>query len=124
MPLDLGHDVARHLPALRPVAEAGVIPPDLDRRTANGALEQVADAFLEHAVGRQPDRVLEALRVGKGGIGAEIEARDLAPIARHDRVKHVLPAVGAMHVARTKGAAFQIAELVEESSVKYPFLAV
>ena len=42
MPLDLGHDAARHLPVLRPVAEAGVVPPNLDRRTADGALEQVA----------------------------------------------------------------------------------
>src|SRR5580704_14672594 len=122
MPLDLGHDAARHLPTLRPVAEAGVVAPDLDRRTADGTLEQVADAFLQHTVGRQPDRVVEALGfqelvnlgVCKSGIGAKIEARDLAPIARHDRFEHVLTAVRAMYVTGTQGAAFQIAELVEE----------
>ena len=82
----------------------------------------MADAFLQHAVGRQPDRVIEALgfqelvnlRVCKGGIGAEIEARDLAPIARHDWFEHVLPAVGTSDFARTQRAPFEVTELVEQ----------
>ena len=53
------------------------------------------------------------LGIGEGGVGPEIDARDLAPIARHDRLEHALPAVGAVHVAGTQRAAFQIAELVE-----------
>jgi hypothetical protein len=35
--LDLGHDAVRHPPALRPVAEAGAVPSDLDGRAADGA---------------------------------------------------------------------------------------
>src|SRR6202035_3835768 len=34
-------------------------------------------------------------------------------ISRHDRLQHRLPPVGAVNVARTQGAAFQIAKLVE-----------
>ena len=79
----LGFDQSDSLPGLLPasrlVAEVGVVPPDLDARATDGALEQVADALLEHFVGRQSDGVLQAfglqnlvdLGVGKGGIGAE-----------------------------------------------------
>ena len=34
-------------------------------------------------------------------------------IARHDRLQHAVPPVGAVNVAGTQGAAFQIAKLVE-----------
>ncbi len=44
MPFDLGHHAADFVPALGPVAEAGVIAPHMDRRTANGSREQVTDA--------------------------------------------------------------------------------
>jgi hypothetical protein len=55
-----------------------------------GRLSKVADAFLQHAVGRQPGRILEALgfqelvglRVGKSGIGAELGANDDSDIIR------------------------------------------
>ena len=43
MPLDLGDYAARYLPALRLIAEVGVVPPDLARRTPNRALEQIRD---------------------------------------------------------------------------------
>jgi hypothetical protein len=83
--------------------------------------EQVADPVLQDAVRRKPDRVLDPfgfkifvdIRIGEGGIGAEIDARDLAAIARHDTIKHTLPAIGAVDVAGTKRAALQIAELIE-----------
>jgi hypothetical protein len=51
--------------------------------------------------------------IGETGVGAKIDARDLALISRHDRLQNRLPSVGAVNVARTQGAAFQIAELVE-----------
>jgi hypothetical protein len=83
--------------------------------------EQVADPVLQDAVGRKPDRVLDPfgfkifvdIRIGEGGIGAEIDACDLAAIARHDTIKHTLPAIGAVDVAGTTRAALQIAELIE-----------
>src|SRR6266404_8935629 len=90
-------------------------------RATYRTLEQVADAFLQDAVRRKPDRVLDAFRfqilvdigIGEARVGAEIDARDLAAIARHDGLQHILPAVGAVNVAGTKRAAFQIAELIE-----------
>jgi hypothetical protein len=90
-------------------------------RATYRTLEQVADAFLQDAVRRKPDRVLDAFRfqilvdigIGEARVGAEIDARDLAAIARHDGLQHIPPAVGAVNVVGTKRAAFQIAELVE-----------
>ena len=72
-------------------------------------------------IGRQSDRILEAfglqervdLRVRESGIGAEVAALELAPIAGHDRFEHVLPTVRRMDVARTQRGPFQIAELIE-----------
>src|SRR5690349_6134627 len=51
MPLDLGHDMARFVPALRPVGEAGVVAPHLVRWLPNRPLEQVPDPVLQHPVG-------------------------------------------------------------------------
>jgi hypothetical protein len=92
---------------LRLIAEVGVVPSHLARRTTDRALEQVADLLLKNLIGRQPDRILELfvlqelvdLRVRKGGIGAKVTALELAPIAAHDRLQHVLPTVGRMDVA-------------------------
>ena len=52
VPLDLGHHPARTLPALRLLAEVGVVPSDLARRTPNRALEQVAYPLLKNLIGR------------------------------------------------------------------------
>jgi hypothetical protein len=51
--------------------------------------------------------------IRKAGIGPEVEARDLAAIARHDRRQNILPAIGAVDVAGAKGAPFEITELIE-----------
>jgi len=50
---------------------------------------------------------------GEGGIGPEIDARNLALISRHDGLEHSVPFIGAVNVAGTQSAAFQITELVE-----------
>ena len=81
----------------------------------------MADPLLQDAVRRQTNRVFDPLGfeilvdlgIGEAGVGAKINARDLAPIPRHDRLKHAVPSIGAVDVARTKRASFQIAELVE-----------
>ena len=91
------------------------------RRSPDRALEQVSDPVLQDPVGRQPDRVADALgfeelvdlRVGEGRIAAEIEPLHRAPVAGDHRLQHRAPAVGAVHVARPQGAPLQIAELVE-----------
>src|SRR6516165_10791078 len=38
---------------------------------------------------------------------------DLALVARHDRLEHVVPAVSAVHVPGTQSTAFEVAKLVE-----------
>jgi len=82
MPFDLGHDVARLVPALRLIGEAGKVASHLVRWLPNGALEQVPDPVLQDPVGRQSDRVADALGfkkfvdlgIGKGGVAPEVEA--------------------------------------------------
>ena len=81
----------------------------------------MADPFLQDAVRWQPYCVFDPLGfeklvnlgIGKTRVGPEINARDLPLIALHNRLQHTLPAIGAVDVAGTKRAAFQIAELVE-----------
>ena len=81
----------------------------------------MADPLLQDVVGGKTDRILDALgfeklidiRIGEARDGAEIDARDLAAIARQDRLQNAFPAVGAVNVAGTQGAALQIAKLVE-----------
>jgi len=81
----------------------------MERRTPDRAPEQVADPVLQNPIGRKPDRILDPfgfeelvdLGVGKARVGAEIQARDLAAIARYDRVKHIPPAVRRMDIAGT-----------------------
>jgi hypothetical protein len=90
-------------------------------RAAERALEHVSDPLLQDAVGRETDRILDALgfeklvdiRISEARVGAEVDARDRAAIARQDRLQHALPSIGAVHVAGTQGTAFQIAKLVE-----------
>ena len=121
MPLDLGNHPARLAPACRLVGEVRVVSPDFVWRPSDRTLEQVADPVLQDLVGGQPDRIFDPLslqvlvdtRHGEGGIGPEIDAPDPAAIPHDDRLEHTLPAIGAVHVAGTQSAAFQIAELVE-----------
>lgn len=121
VPLDFGHDAAWNRPALRLIAEAGVVSPDCDRPPVNGTLEKVADTLLQDAVRRQPARVLLAfgpqelvdLGVGKGGIGAEVVPKVALAVAGHDRFEHGSPATRRMDVARTQRRTLQVAKLVE-----------
>ena len=73
-------------------------------------MPQVGNPVLQNLVRRQTDRIFDPLgfealvdpRHGEGGIGAEVDAKDLALIAHDDRFEHTLPAVGAVHVAGTQ----------------------
>ena len=51
------------------------------------------------------------LGIGETPVGAKIDARELAAIARHDRLQDALPVIGAGNIAGTQHASFQIAEL-------------
>ncbi len=90
MPLDLCDDAARLRPASRSVGEVRVGTPDIKRGAANRAFEQIADPFLQDAIGGKPNGVSYAfgfqvfvdLGIGEARVGAEINARDLAVIAR------------------------------------------
>ncbi len=85
------------------------------------ALEQVGDAALENPVGGQADGVLEVLGFqelvdlgrGEGGIATEVPPERPVAISSHDRIEDIPPAVSAVNIAGTKGATFNVVELVE-----------
>ena len=91
----------------------------LVRGSSDRTLEQIADPILEDPVGRQADRIFDPLgfqelvdlRHGERCVSADTQ--ELALVACNDRLEHAVPAVGAVHVAGTQGAAFEITELVE-----------
>ena len=92
------------------------------RRPTDGPRQEVADPLLQDVVLRQADRVLDPLGfevfvdlgICEARVGPEIDARHLALVARYDRREHVSPSVGAVDIAGTQRATFQIAELVED----------
>ena len=99
-----------------------MIPAHIVGRPANRALEQMGDALLQHLVGRKPDRVEDTLgfevvvdlRRGERRIATKTEADLPFLVALDDRLQHVAPFVGAMHVPGAKGAALQVAEQQEQ----------
>src|SRR3954454_18162049 len=121
MPFDLGHDMARLVPALRLIAEAGVVTSYLMRWSPDRSLQQMSDPILQHLVGRQADRVagtlgfkkLVDLGIGEGGITPEIQMLHDAPVTRDHRLQPRAPAVSTVDVARPQCASLDIAELVE-----------
>ena len=50
---------------------------------------------------------------GEGGIGTKVAPQLPVSVSADDRLQHLAPAICGVHVARTQGAPFQIAELVE-----------
>ncbi len=52
--------------------------------------------------------------IGEPRVGPEINARDFPLVAFDNRRQHTLPSVGAVDVAGTKRAPFEVAELVEQ----------
>ena len=104
-------------PASSPIAKAGVSATDMVRVAPDRALEQMTNPLLQDQVGGEPDRILDPLvfqvlidcRHGEGRVGAEVDARYLAPITGHDRVEHVLPAVGTKACRAAAHRDFEIA---------------
>src|SRR3954447_9748734 len=121
MPLDLGHDVARLVPALRLIAEAGITAPYLVGWSPNRSLQQISDLILQDLVGRKPDRVagtlgfkkLVDLGIGESSVASKIQMLHDAPIPRDHRFQHRAPAVSTVDVARPQCASLDVAELVE-----------
>ncbi len=121
MPFDLRDHPAWRRPASGLIAEIGMEPAHLVRRSSDRAREQIADPVLQDAVGWQPDRKLDPPRfeklvdlgIGEAGVSPEIDARNLALISRHNGLEHSVLSIGAVNVAGTQSAAFQITELVE-----------
>ncbi len=82
VPFDLGNDTAFLVPRSDLIAEAGVITPYMVRRTANGARQQMGNAFLESRVRFEADGIEETLtfqelidvRCGESGIPSKIAA--------------------------------------------------
>src|SRR5690242_21228387 len=106
MPLDLGHDVAWLVPALRLIAEAGVVASYLVRWSPDRALQQMSDLILQDLIGRQPDRVagtlgfkkLVDLGIGEGCITPKIHMLHDTPVTSNHRPQHRTPTIGTMHV--------------------------
>src|SRR4051812_49194673 len=102
MPFHLGHDVARPVPALRLVAEAGIVALYLERWSPDRALQQMSDLVLQDRVGRQADRVAGTLGfeefvnlgIGEGGVTPEIQMLHDAPVTRNHRLQQRAPAIG------------------------------
>src|SRR3954447_22044542 len=121
VPFDLGHDMARPVPALRLIAEASVIAPYLVRWSPDRSLQQMSDLVLQNLIGRKPDRVagtlgfeeLVDLRIGEGCVTSEIQMLHDPPVTRNHRLQYRAPAIGTMDVTRSQRAPFDIAELVE-----------
>src|ERR1039458_4479400 len=82
----------------------------------------MGDAFLKHLIGGESDRgfvtlwFLQLLDLGvcERGVCAEVVAHLTVPITRDKGFQNLMPAIGGMNVAGSKGASFQIAELVED----------
>src|SRR3954467_11789716 len=121
MPLDFGHDVARLVPALRLIAEAGVVTSYLMRWSPDRAFEQMPDLVLQDLVGRQADCVagtlgfeeLVNLGIREGCVTSKIQMLHNAPVTRNHRLQQRAPAVSAVDVARPQCASLDVAELVE-----------
>ena len=100
---------------------SGAKPAHLVRRSHDRALEKIANSVPQDPVRWQPDRILDPLGfqkfvdlgIGKAGVSSETDARNLSLISRHDGLEHGIPCVGAVNVAGTQSAAFQITELIE-----------
>src|SRR5262249_38233531 len=114
VPLDFRDHATRLAPALCLIAEARIEAPDVMRRPSHGPREQGRDARLEYLIGRETNGVLEALRFqvlvhvrqGEGRIATQYPPDGLAAIPRDDRVEHLAPAVGAVHVTRPERTPF------------------
>ena len=91
-------------------------------RTANGAGQQMSDAFLKNLVLGQTDRIekplglqkLVEVRQGESGIPSEGAAHVPFPVALNGRFQNIAPAICAVHVAGAEGTPFQIAVPVEQ----------
>jgi hypothetical protein len=125
MPFDLGDHPARSRPASSLIGEARIGPAHIIDGRPTGRLSKYPIRSLQDAVCRQTYGVFDPfdfeklvdLGIGKAGIGSEINERDLAAIARHDRLQNLIPAICAGDVAGTKRAPFEVAELVEQEQL-------
>src|SRR4051795_582889 len=121
MPLDFGHDVARFVPALRLIAEAGVVAPHLVRWSPDRPLQQMSDLVLQDLVGRKPDRVactlgfkkLVDLGIGESGVASEIQMFHNAPVTPNHWLQQRAPGVSTVDVSRPQRTPLDIAELIE-----------
>src|SRR3954463_9076476 len=121
MPLNLGYDVARLVPALCLIAEAGVVTPHLKRWPPYRAFEQMSDLVLQDVVGRQPDCVactlgfeeFVNLGIGEGCVTPEIQMLHGASITRDYRLEQRTPVVSTVNVARPQHTSLNVAKLVE-----------
>jgi hypothetical protein len=117
--------LGRSRPASCLVGEACVGPAHVIRRAANGVFDQISDPFLQDAVGGQTDRIFDPLGfvelidfgICEAGVGSEVDVQNLLLVSRHDWLQHRIPPVGAVDVAGTQRASFQITELAPSRGI-------
>ncbi len=122
MPFDLDDDTAFLVPRSGLIAEAGVIAPNMVRRTANGAGQQMGNASLENFVRFEADGIEEALgfqklidvRRSECRVATKIKPDLPCPVTLDDGFQNLTPTVGAVDIAGAQGASFQITELVKQ----------
>lgn len=121
VPLNFGDGPAGMGPARRLVAKAPVEPLHIVRRSPDRPFEQIADTLLQDVVCGQADGILDSRafqelvhpRLSESGVASKGDTFHRSLVARDDRLKHLLPAVRAVNVARAKRTALEIAELIE-----------
>src|SRR5260370_35194123 len=88
------------LSILRLIAKAGEAASHLVRRSPDRTLEPVSHPVLQDAIGRQPDRVADALGfeelvhfgIGESRVAAKIEPLDAVPVPGDHRLQNHAPA--------------------------------
>jgi hypothetical protein len=93
----------------RPGRQAGATPAQI-------AADRVLGPDTLRARSNLPREAMLNVGVCEAAIGAEIGARDLTLIPRHDRLQNAVPSVGAVDVTRAQGGAFQIANWLKTNS--------
>ena len=122
MMLNLRDHAARAVPGSGLVLEAAVADERRVTRSATGPGEQVLDLPLQDVVGRQPDRVAHSAafqrlverRQSERGVRADHHGLPAPTVAINDGQEDLIPALGAVDVARPEFHGQAVALWVED----------
>jgi hypothetical protein len=109
------------LPARRLVPEVVIPDEGLLWWSPHRPLQQGLNPLRQHLITGEPDGIEEAmflqvlleLRAGKSRIGPNVQADPNSLIGSHDRLQHLLPAMGAMDIPRRQHRSLAVPKLIE-----------